>query len=145
MQSWIYCSHYSCLRCHVIFLIYFINFLILSMLKTVVLPKVFVGHHDKKKIRILWLESSKEHNLFEIEIFCYIINVFTVTFHQFNASLLNKVLLLLLNIIDPKRLNSNVGLYMSVRIHRLQTTKLVWAYQIILACVFLKSYSTISA
>ncbi len=80
-----------------------------------------------------------------MEIFCYIINVFTVTFHQCNASLLNKVLLLL-NIIDPKLLNSNVGLYMSVRIHRLQTTKLVWwAYQTILACVFLKSYSTISA
>ncbi len=28
--------------------------------------------------------------LFEIEIFCNIINVFTVTFYQFNASLLNE-------------------------------------------------------
>ncbi len=28
--------------------------------------------------------------LFEIEIFCNIINIFTVTFYQFNASLLNE-------------------------------------------------------
>ncbi len=34
--------------------------------------------------------SSKEQHLFETEIFCYSINVFTVTFHQFNASLMNK-------------------------------------------------------
>ncbi len=41
--------------------------------------------------RILWwIESSKEKHLFEIEIFCYIINAFTVTFDQFNESLLNK-------------------------------------------------------
>ncbi len=36
-----------------------------------------------------WIESSKEQHLFEIEIFCGI-NVCTVTFDQFNASLLNK-------------------------------------------------------
>ncbi len=36
------------------------------------------------------MESSKEQHLFEIEIFCSIINVFTVTFHQFNASLMTK-------------------------------------------------------
>ncbi len=40
--------------------------------------------------RILRLiESSKEQHLFQIEIFCDIINVFTVTFDQFNASLMN--------------------------------------------------------
>ncbi len=33
----------------------------------------------------------KEWHLFEVEIVCNIINVFTVTFDQFNASLLNKV------------------------------------------------------
>ncbi len=32
----------------------------------------------------------KRPHLFEIEIFCNIINVFTVTFDQFDASLLNK-------------------------------------------------------
>jgi len=32
----------------------------------------------------------KERDLFEIEIFCNIIHIFTVTFDQFNASLLNK-------------------------------------------------------
>ncbi len=32
----------------------------------------------------------KEQQLFEIESFCNIINVFTVTFEQFNAFLLNK-------------------------------------------------------
>ncbi len=41
--------------------------------------------------RILWwIESSEEQHLFEIEIFCNIIIVFTVTFDQFNASLPNK-------------------------------------------------------
>ncbi len=37
-----------------------------------------------------WIESSKEQHLFEIEIFCNIINVFTGTFDQLNASLINK-------------------------------------------------------
>ncbi len=37
-----------------------------------------------------WIESSKEQHLFEVEIFCNIIHVFTVTFDQFNASLLNR-------------------------------------------------------
>ncbi len=38
-----------------------------------------------------WIESSKEQHLFEIEIFCNIINVFTVTFDQLEiAALMNK-------------------------------------------------------
>ncbi len=37
------------------------------------------------------MESSKEYNFFETEIFCYIINVFTVTFDQLNVSFLNKI------------------------------------------------------
>ncbi len=36
-----------------------------------------------------WIGSSKEQHLFEIEIFCYIINVFIATFDQFNACLMN--------------------------------------------------------
>ncbi len=40
--------------------------------------------------RILWWKSSKEQHLFEVEIFCDIINVFPVTFNQFNACLMNK-------------------------------------------------------
>ncbi len=36
------------------------------------------------------MESSKEEHLFKIEIFCNIMNVFTVAFDKFNASLLNK-------------------------------------------------------
>ncbi len=51
------------------------------MQKTVVL---LCGNQDR-----LWIERSKEH-LFDKEIFCNIINVFTVTFDQFNASLRNK-------------------------------------------------------
>ncbi len=35
---------------------------------------------------------SKEQHLFEIATFCYIVYVFTVTFDQFNASLLNKII-----------------------------------------------------
>ncbi len=34
--------------------------------------------------------NRKEQHLFEIEDFCTIINVFTITFDQFNVSLLNK-------------------------------------------------------
>uniref|UniRef100_A0A8C1XZA5 Centromere protein M n=1 Tax=Cyprinus carpio TaxID=7962 RepID=A0A8C1XZA5_CYPCA len=37
----------------------------------------------------MWIYSREQH-LFQIEIFRNIINVFTVTFNQFNASLLNK-------------------------------------------------------
>ncbi len=55
------------------------------MLNTVVL-NIFV----ETEIIIWWIESSKEQHLFEIEIFCNVINVFTITFDQFNASLLNK-------------------------------------------------------
>ncbi len=35
------------------------------------------------------MEGTKEQRMFELEIFCNIINVF-VTFDQFNSSLLNK-------------------------------------------------------
>ncbi len=52
-------------------------------------------------------KSSKEQHLFETEIFCNIINVFTVIFDQFNASMLNKNI----NFFKknyPKHLNSNV-------------------------------------
>jgi len=35
-------------------------------------------------------KRKKKQHLFKIEIFYNIINVFTVTFHQFNASLMNK-------------------------------------------------------
>ncbi len=47
----------------------------------------FCGNGNIFHFRILWcVEILKEQHLFEIEIFCYIINVFTVTFDQFNAS-----------------------------------------------------------
>ncbi len=45
---------------------------------------------NQRKKSLWWIESSKEQILFENEVFCNIINVFTVTFDQFNASLLNK-------------------------------------------------------
>ncbi len=64
------------------------------MLKTVVLPNIFmetVIHKTIFRIRRL-IESSKYQNLYEIDIFSYIIHVFTLTFDQFNASLLNKII-----------------------------------------------------
>jgi len=39
---------------------------------------------------ILLLSMLKKNILFKIETFCNIISAFTVTFDQFNASLLNK-------------------------------------------------------
>ncbi len=74
--------------------------------------------------RILWwIESSKEQHLFEKEIFCnIIINGFTVTFDQFNASLLNK----LINfqrakkiLLTPKLLNSIVFKEIAYFCHRI--------------------------
>ncbi len=57
----------------------------------------FFGNWYIEFLRIIWwIESSKEQHLFEIEIFCNIISVFTVTFDQFNASLLNKSIKILL-------------------------------------------------
>jgi len=64
-------------------------------LKTVVLLNVFV-ETDTFFIILWWIESWKEQHFIEIEIFCIIINVNTVTFDQFNASLLNNVFLILL-------------------------------------------------
>ncbi len=45
-----------------------------------------------------------------MEIFCNIINVFTVTFDQFNASLLNKSFNFFtkINLTEPKPLNGSV-------------------------------------
>ncbi len=58
------------------------------MLKTVVLHNILV---ETVKHFLFWrIESSKEQHLLEMEIFCNIINIFTVTFDQFNAALLNK-------------------------------------------------------
>ncbi len=56
--------------------------------------------------KTFWEEISKEQHLFEIEILCNILNVFTVTFDQFNTSLLNKTIHFLKKnkIIDPKLL-----------------------------------------
>ncbi len=47
-----------------------------------------------------WVESSKDQHLFEIEIFCIIINVFTVTFDQSNAFFFNESINFLKNIIN---------------------------------------------
>jgi len=66
------------------------NYYHLSVLKTVVLLNVFV-ETDTFFIILWWIESWKEQHFIEIEIFCIIINVNTVTFDQFNASLLNNV------------------------------------------------------
>ncbi len=63
--------------------------LLLYILKTIVLL-----HFLKKTMLLssilLGIERSKEQHLFKIEILCSIINIFTVTFDQFNASQINK-------------------------------------------------------
>ncbi len=62
------------------------HFLLLSVLKTVVLPNFFVETN-------FFQDSSINKELksnYLIDIFCNIINVFTVTFDQLNVSLLNK-------------------------------------------------------
>ncbi len=91
--------HYSSLQCHMIFRNHN-NMLICcsrnisdyyqcwkQMCCTIFLWKLwyilFVRIHR-------WIETSEKQHLFEIEIYCNIINVFTDTFDQFNASLMNK-------------------------------------------------------
>ncbi len=44
-----------------------------------------------------WIESSKEQHLFKIEIFCNIINVFTITSDK-NVYLLNKIIYCIISI-----------------------------------------------
>ncbi len=48
------------------------------------------------------MNSSKEQHLFELKIFCNIINVFTITFDQFNASLLNQSVNSVKGLVHPK-------------------------------------------
>ncbi len=70
------------------------------MLKTVVLHNIFV----ETVMYFIFLDSQmNRQHLFEIEIFCNIINVFTVTFDQFNASLMNKSInFFQINLTDPR-------------------------------------------
>ncbi len=66
---------------------------VLTQLCCLIFIKKFTFFLSIKKIKFFQIfskKSSKEQHLFEIEIFCNIINVFTVTLHQFNAYLLNK-------------------------------------------------------
>ncbi len=66
-----------------------ISFWLLSMSKTVVLTIFLCKLWYILFFRIYrWIESSTEQCLFEIS--CNIINIFTVTLDQFNASLLDK-------------------------------------------------------
>ncbi len=63
------------------------------MLKTVVLPNILVE------------TLNKELYLIEIEILCKSINVFNVTFNQFNAYLMNRgIHSFKLNLTDPEHL-----------------------------------------
>ncbi len=61
------------------------------MLKTVVLLNILCKLWHTLFFRIhRWTESSKEQHLFEVESLCNIVNVFNITFNQFNASLMNE-------------------------------------------------------
>ncbi len=60
------------------------------MLKTVVLLNIFVETNIYILIILWWIESSKEHHLFEIEIYCNITIVFSATFDQCIISIPNK-------------------------------------------------------
>ncbi len=73
------------------------------MLKiVVVLHNIFVVYLDSLTRKL------KEQHLFEMDIFCNIINVFTVTFDKFIVFLQNKSINLFLSSSDPKLLNSSV-------------------------------------
>ncbi len=63
------------------------------MLKTVALLNIYFCGNRDAFFSGFFEESLKEQHLFEIKLFCNIINVFTVTYDLFNESLLNKVLI----------------------------------------------------
>ncbi len=88
-QSWIF-GVMTSLQCHdPSDLLLKKHFWLLSMLKTVVLPNIFV-ETVIQDLQDLQKNRKFKRNLFEIEIFWNIINVFTVAFDQFNASLMNR-------------------------------------------------------
>ncbi len=63
------------------------------MFKAVVLLNICVETMIDLLFNVVWwIERLKEQYLFETEIFYNIIHLFTVTFDQFNASLLNKTI-----------------------------------------------------
>ncbi len=67
------------LKKHIIIIIIII---IIINVETVVLLHIFVETVNILFFSIWWIENSKGQHLFEIEIFCNIINVFIVTFDQ---------------------------------------------------------------
>ncbi len=67
----------------------FLYIFILSMLKTIVLPNIYLKTWCIFFNYLMKIKSIEQH-LFEEEIFSNIINIFTVTLDQFNASLLNQ-------------------------------------------------------
>ncbi len=92
------------------------------MLKTVVLHNIsvetdtfyFSGFTDEQK-------SLKEQHLFEIEIICDIINDFTVTFDQFNVTLMNKSTAFLKKILLTPIISIKVLIYNIYFLQKAQT------------------------
>ncbi len=142
MQSWI-CSiitpvfsvtwslrnHYNMLICSSTNIYYYYQFW-----KKVVLPNIFV-----ETIILWWTESSKEHTLFEMEIFCNILNVFTIIFYQHNASLLNKIIQFSLQwywILTVKlNLNKNYHLEEEMWVINIYTDLSMWQKMQFVSCV----------
>ncbi len=80
--------------------------------------KLFYGNINIFPIsRILcWTESSKEQHLFGIEIFCNIINAYCILFifYQFNASMLNKSIIIIFYLTESKPLTGSVHLNLHI-------------------------------
>ncbi len=103
--------HCSSLQCHMIFrnhnnMLIKKHLWLLAMLKIVVLMSILVKTKIKKSWILRWMESWKKQICFLLLNFCIDINVFTVTFDQFNVPLLNKSVKVFLN--DLNLLNGSV-------------------------------------
>ncbi len=68
--------------------------LVIISVETVPLLDFYCENCDTFVFKILWIESSKEQLLFEMEIICSIIYNFAAASGQFNVSLLNTILYL---------------------------------------------------
>ncbi len=75
-------------------------------------------------------ESSKEQHWFEKEIFCNIINIFTVIFDQLNASMLNTNINFSMIPNDPKHLNSNVYINILFKNTTTSLKYLIWGHYV---------------
>ncbi len=73
------------------------NFIIIIIIIIIIINVKTFALLSFMKTHFLWIGGKKLQHLFKKVIFCNIKKVFTITFDQFNVSLLNKIFIYLKN------------------------------------------------